>query len=115
MRRAIYQYQIIVGIHLFQRQGKALCCNSQEINLLTGPGSGVALIKVAASDELLGVFKADADVKIEKTTGTVIKLTATDRALVKRAGKGAPIFKRGEVKRLIMPEPTIPVIEEPVQ
>jgi DNA gyrase subunit A len=83
--------------------GRALCCNAQDINLLTGPGRGVALIKLADGDALLGAFHAGADVRVEKTSGTVLKLRGKDRGVTRRGGKGTALFKRGKVKRLIYP------------
>ncbi|MCB9755300.1 MAG: DNA topoisomerase 4 subunit A [Myxococcales bacterium] len=85
-------------------KGRVLCCNAQDVNLLTGPGSGVSFIKLASGDELLGVFPANADVRVEKTSGTVLKLSGSDRSVTRRGGKGTSLFKRGTAKQLIYPE-----------
>ncbi|MEM6989253.1 MAG: DNA gyrase C-terminal beta-propeller domain-containing protein, partial [Myxococcota bacterium] len=90
------------------KKGKALCCNAQEVNLLSGPGKGVIFIKTDPADEVVGVFPAEAQVVIDKTSGGKQKLTGADRETTARAGKGRPVFKRGAVKRLHLPPPEVP-------
>ena len=60
---------------------------------------------------MVGVFPARADVRIEKTSGTMLKLSGKDRAVTRRGGKGSPVFKRGAVKQLIYPELQVPELE----
>jgi DNA gyrase subunit A len=88
--------------------GKLLCCVAQEINLLSGAGKGVILIKTDKSDEVVAAFNAEQEVLIDKTTGGEQKLRAGDREVTGRGGKGRPVFKRGKVKRVKFPEPTVP-------
>jgi DNA gyrase subunit A len=90
------------------REGRLLACEAGEVNLLTGPGKGVRFIKLDEGDEVVGAFPATAAVEIEKTTGGNQKLTGADREPATRGGKGRPVFKRGKVKRLILPAPEQP-------
>jgi DNA gyrase subunit A len=57
---------------------------------------------------VVAAFGATTHVEIEKTTGGSQKLTAHDREPATRGGKGRPVFKRGSVKRVILPPPTVP-------
>ncbi len=104
----VYAEDDVCGVTL---KGKALCCNAQDVNLLNGPGSGVSFIKLQTGDAVVGVFPARADVRIEKTSGTVLKLSGKDRAVTRRGGKGSPVFKRGAVKQLIYPDLQVPELE----
>ncbi len=89
-------------------KGKLLCCNAQEVNLLSGAGKGVIFIKTDKDDEVLAAFKSDQEVVIVKSTGGEQKLRADDREATSRGGKGRPVFKRGTVKQLKLPEPIVP-------
>jgi DNA gyrase subunit A len=90
------------------QQGRLLCCNAQEVNLLSGAGKGVIFIKVEKDDAVVAAFKADAAVVIEKTTGGDQKLRGEDREPTSRGGKGRPVFKRGGVKKVVLPPPAVP-------
>jgi DNA gyrase subunit A len=89
-------------------QGRALCCNAQDVNLLSGPGKGVIFMKVEPGDRVVAAFPANAAVTIVKTTGSKQKLTGAERETTARGGKGRPLFKRGEVKKLELPPPEVP-------
>ncbi len=91
-------------------QGRILCCNSQEVNLLSGPGKGVILVKVEDGDYVEGAFKADANVVITMSTGGTRKLSGADREPTGRGGKGRHLFKRGTIKKLELPKPEVPVL-----
>ena len=89
-------------------KGRLLCCNAQEVNLLTGAGKGVILIKPDKADFVVGAFPANAEVVIDKSSGGKQKLSGADREPTGRGGKGRPVFKRGEVKKLHLPPPSVP-------
>ncbi len=93
-------------------KGRLLCCNVLEVNLLSGPGKGVILIKPDASDYVEGAFGAQMQVKIHKTSGGMQKLTGAEREPTSRGGKGRHVFKRGSVQRLELPLPEVPVLNE---
>ena len=92
-------------------KGRLLCCNAQEVNLLTGPGKGVIFIKPEKGDQVVAAFKADTPIVIHKTSGGAQKLTGADREATGRGGKGRPVFKRGQVKKLELPPPPVPQLE----
>ena len=93
-------------------KGRLLCCGALEINLLSGPGKGVIFIKTDPSDYVEGAFMADTKLEIHKSSGGVQKLSGADREPTSRGGKGRPVFKRGSVKRLVLPLPDVPVLTE---
>jgi DNA gyrase subunit A len=93
------------------RGGRMLCCNSQEVSLLGGPGLGVILIKVDGDDEVVAAFPSAHEVSVEKDTGGTQKLGAGTRAVTGRGGRGAELWKRGNIKRVILPEPEVPNFE----
>ena len=93
-------------------KGRLLCCNAQEINLLSGAGKGVIFIKPDASDHVIGAFKANTQIQIHKSSGGTQKLSGADREATSRGGKGRPVFKRGTVKSLELPLPEVPVLSE---
>ncbi len=91
-------------------QGRLLCCNAQEVNLLSGAGKGVIFIKCDAGDQVVGAFNADVPVVIHKSSGGSQKLTGADREPTSRGGKGRAVFKRGTVKKLELPPPKVPLL-----
>jgi len=93
-------------------KGRLLCCEAGEVNLLSGAGKGVILVKPDANDYVEGAFMASTPIKIHKTSGGVQKLTGAEREPTSRGGKGRPVFKRGAVKTLELPLPEMPVLDE---
>jgi len=91
-------------------QGRVLCCNSQDVNLLSGAGKGVIFMKVDAGDHVLAAFPSTTPVVIEKSTGSTQKLTGDDRTRTGRGGKGRPAFTRGHVKKLKFDPPAVPAL-----
>src|SRR5690606_38031782 len=93
------------------RSGRLLCCAAQEVSLLSGPGLGVILIKLEAGDEVVAAFPGGATVEVEKATGGSLKIGASAAKATGRGGKGAELWKRGAVKKVTLPEPTMPSLE----
>ena len=89
-------------------EGRALCCNAQDVNLLSGAGKGVIFMKVDADDHVVAAFPATTPVVIEKSSGGEQKLSGEDRERTTRGGKGRPVFKRGTVKKIRFPAPAVP-------
>jgi len=100
------------AVSALTRKGKLLACNAQDVNLLAGPGKGVIFMKVDKGDEVLAAFHADTSVVLEKSSGGTLKLGATSREITSRGGKGRALFKRGAVKKVKLPPPQPPVLEE---
>jgi DNA gyrase subunit A len=90
--------------------GRILCCNSQEVNLLSGPGKGVILVKIDDGDYVEGAFLATTNAAITVSTGGTRKLTGADREPTGRGGKGRHLFKRGTIKKLELPRPELPTL-----
>ncbi|MDC0719541.1 DNA gyrase/topoisomerase IV subunit A [Nannocystis bainbridge] len=93
------------------RAGRLLRCTAQEISLLSGPGLGVILVKLDDGDEVAGAFPGSATVEVEKATGGSMKVGAGSVKPTARGGKGAELWKRGAVKKITLPEPTLPDLE----
>jgi len=89
-------------------EGRALCCNAQDVNLLSGAGKGVIFMKVDSNDHVVAAFPATTPVVIEKSSGGEQKLSGEDRERTARGGKGRPVFKRGTVKKVRFPAPAVP-------
>ncbi|MBK8719074.1 MAG: DNA topoisomerase IV subunit A [Deltaproteobacteria bacterium] len=89
-------------------EGRVLCCNAQDVNLLSGAGKGVIFMKVDKDDHVVAAFPSSTQVVIEKSSGGSQKLSADDRERVARGGKGRPAFKRGTVKKLKFDPPSVP-------
>lgn len=95
------------------RLGRALICKAEEINVLSGAGKGVMVMKLADADRLIG-FKviseeSDGMALIREEGGRELKVTPKKYRVVSRGGKGQPLVKRGLLK--VVPEPVeIPVL-----
>jgi DNA gyrase subunit A len=93
-------------------KGKLVCTNSMEVNLLAGPGKGVIFLKPDKGDFVVAGFNSNTPLVIHKTSGGSQKLTASDREVTGRGGKGRAVFKRGSVKRIEWPPPEVPDLSE---
>jgi len=94
------------------REGRLLCCLASEVNLLSGPGKGVIFMKLEENDAVLGVFKADTPVLLHRSSGGSHKLTGEERQPTGRGGKGRQVVKRGSIKRIEWPVPTVPDLSQ---
>jgi DNA gyrase subunit A len=96
--------------------GHALICKAEEVSLLAGAGKGVALMKLAERDRLVGAKvlreKSDA-LTVVNEKGTTFDVTLRRYAAVSRAGKGHALFKRGKLVGMVDEEPSVPALEEP--
>ena len=107
---AVFKVYAEDDICALTHKGRLLCCNAQDVNLLSGAGKGVILIKPDAGDHVVAGFPADVEIAISKTSGGKLKLGASDRASTSRGGKGRPVFKRGSVKKVHFPPPVLPTL-----
>lgn len=95
------------------RSGRALLCDVEEINLLSGPGLGVKAIALAAGDRVIGFHLARrrTDALRVRTAGGKSRLIAPGTHKVGARGrKGAPVVKGGfsEVETEIEELPELP-------
>lgn len=90
---------------------RAMICQSEEINYLSGPGKGVTLIRLTGNDQLLG-FKAstgDRDLLTVKTNRGAKKTISTAKYRVtSRGGRGNEIQKNGKISEIIVSPPSAP-------
>ncbi len=97
------------------RQRRALLCSTDEVSLLSGPGRGVMLIKLAKGDELVAakVLGYDDDALVVKREGgSDYRITRRKYEAVSRGGKGFQLFTRGKVEAQVYQEPEIPSFPE---
>ena len=93
------------------RDGRALICPTDEINLLSGPGKGVMVIKLQKTDEVLGakaLYSEGDELVVKREKGKDYKISLRKYQAVSRAGKGVSMFTRGKVERVVYQEPTLP-------
>ncbi|PAY15838.1 DNA topoisomerase [Rhodopirellula sp. SM50] len=85
---------------------RAIVCESEEVNYLSGAGKGVTLIRLAAGDRLLG-FKAssgDRDLlTIETNRGARKTVSTAKYRVTSRGGKGVELQKNGKIAKIIAP------------
>jgi len=91
-------------------EGRVLCCNAQDVNLLSGAGKGVIFMRLDQGDHVLAAFLSSTPVVIEKSSGGTQKLSGEDRERTARGGKGRAAFKRGHVKKLSFNPPAVPAL-----
>jgi len=97
------------------RQARALLCNIQEINFLSGPGRGVILIKLNKEDRLLGFLASRGDrdlMTVETSRGGEQTISSTKYEITGRGGKGRELMQRGQFVRVIPSIPEVPVLPE---
>ena len=97
------------------RQARALLCNLQEINFLSGPGRGVILIKLGKEDRLLGFIASRGDrdlMTVETSRGGEQTISTTKYEVTGRGGKGRELMQRGQFVRVVPSIPEVPVLPE---
>jgi hypothetical protein len=71
----------------------------------------VILIKLDEDDELVAAASATTVMEVEKVTGGTQKVLGKSYKSAARGGRGVELWKRGAVKRVALPEPTVPNLE----
>ncbi|MCR4375362.1 MAG: DNA topoisomerase, partial [Acidobacteria bacterium] len=98
------------------RQARAMLCPVEEINLLSGPGRGVILIKINKDDDrVLGFLasKGDRDLMtVETTRGAEQTISTTKYEVTGRGGRGRELLQRAQFVRVIPAIPEVPVLPE---
>jgi len=98
------------------RAARALLCPVEEINLLSGPGRGVILIKLPKDkDRLLGFIASRGDrdlMTVESSRGGEQNISTAKYEVTGRGGKGRELMQRGQFVRVV-PSPTeVPQLPE---
>jgi DNA gyrase subunit A len=95
------------------REARAILCNVDEINFLSGPGRGVILIKLnAKSDRVLGMVASTGErdlMTVETSRGAEQTISTAKYEVTGRGGKGRELLQRGQFTRVIPPVPDAPM------
>ena len=87
------------------RQARAMLCQAEEVNFLSGPGRGVILIKLQKQDDrVLGFIASSGDrdlITVETTRGAEQTISTAKYEVTGRGGKGRELLQRGEFVRVI--------------
>jgi DNA gyrase subunit A len=90
------------------RQARAILCKVDEVNLLSGPGRGVILIKLTSGDDRVLGFTAsrgDRDLlTVETSRGASQTISTAKYEVTGRGGKGRELLQRGEFVRVVPPD-----------
>jgi DNA gyrase subunit A len=93
------------------REARAMLCPAEEVNVLSGPGRGVILIKIDGSkDRLLGFIasRGDRDLMIVETSRGAEQTVSTGKyEITSRGGKGRELLQRGSFTRVVPPPPQV--------
>jgi len=99
----IHGTEVILAV---SKNCRAMICESEEVNYLSGAGKGVTLIRLAKDDQLIG-FKpstGDRDLLTVKTNRGAKKTISTAKYRVtSRGGRGNEIQKNGKITEIITP------------
>ena len=103
--------QPLVRLHLVHRR-----FDLDEVNVLSGPGRGVILIKIdGAKDRLLGFIasRGDRDLMVVETSrGAEQTISTAKYDVTSRGGKGRELLQRGSFTRIVPPPPTVVGVPE---
>ena len=83
---------------------RAIVCDSEDVNYLSGAGKGVILIRLAAGDQLLGfkASKGDRDLlTIETNRGAKKTVSTAKYRVTSRGGKGVELQKNGKISKIV--------------
>jgi DNA gyrase subunit A len=104
----IHGTEVILAI---SRNCRAMVCEAEEVNYLSGAGKGVTLIRLAKDDELIG-FKpsaGDRDLLTVKTNRGAKKTISTAKyRITSRGGRGTEIQKNGKIAEIVAPSVEAP-------
>ena len=93
------------------REARAMLCPAEEVNVLSGPGRGVILIKIDGSkDRLLGFIasRGDRDLMVVETSRGAEQTVSTGKyEVTSRGGKGRELLQRGSFTRVVPPAPQV--------
>ncbi len=98
------------------REARAMLCPAEEVNVLSGPGRGVILIKIdSAKDQLLGFIasRGDRDLMVVETSRGAEQTVSTAKyEVTSRGGKGRELLQRGSFTRVVPPAPQVVAVPE---
>ena len=93
------------------REARAMLCPVHEVNVLSGAGRGVILIKIdGKKDRLLGFIasRGDRDLMVVETSRGAEQTVSTAKyEVTSRGGKGRELLQRGSFTRVVPPPPAV--------
>lgn len=95
-------------------RGRVLLCKAEEVAQLAGPGRGVMVLKLDATDRVIAfslLSSKDEQLTLLKEDGGALPLSTRKYQMVGRGGKGHPIIKRGRLTGMVPPELIVPVFQ----
>ena len=96
------------------RQARAMLCDAEQVNFLSGPGKGVTLIKLdRKADAVLG-FVASTGARdlltVETSRGASQTISSAKYEVTNRGGKGRELLQRGSFTRVVPSPVATPVL-----
>ena len=96
------------------RQARAMLCDAEQINFLSGPGKGVTLIKIDKQEDAVLGFVASTGARdlltVETSRGAAQTVSTAKYDVTNRGGKGRELLQRGRFTRVIPPPVATPVL-----
>ena len=92
---------------------RAIVCDGEDVNYLTGPGKGVTLIKLSAGDKVIGfkVSTGDRDLlNVETNRGARKTISTAKYRVTGRGGKGIELQKNGRIAKVLRDDVGIPEV-----
>ena len=98
------------------RQARAMLCDAEQINFLSGPGKGVTLIKIDKQEDAVIGFVASTGARdlltVETSRGAAQTVSTAKYDVTNRGGKGRELLQRGSFTRVVLPSVATPVIRQ---
>ncbi len=96
------------------RQARAMLCDAEQINFLSGPGKGVTLIKLDRKADAVIGFVASTGARdlltVETSRGASQTISTAKYEVTNRGGKGRELLQRGSFTRVVPPPVATPVL-----
>lgn len=109
--KTVHGSEIIIAA---TNQARAILCDINEINLLSGPGKGVMLFKLKKDqDHVLGFIASRGDrdlLKVETSRGASQTISTAKYGISSRGGKGRQLLQRGQFLRIVQPTVELPIL-----
>ena len=94
---------------------RAMLCQAEDVNFLSGPGRGVILIKIDfPDDKVIGAIVSSGDrdlLTVETSRGAEQTISTTKYEVTGRGGKGRELMQRGQFIRVVPAEVALPALE----